>query len=417
MLSTGEEVLHGDIVDSNAAWFSQRCFDAGVGVCRRVTVGDELQALSEEMLSLSRKSDVVIVNGGLGPTEDDLSAAAAAMAANVGLVLSEAWLEEMREKYRRLQREMPETNLKQAMLPDGARVIDNPVGTACGFHLKLNQADFYFTPGVPSEFFRMVDDLILPEVLAHPAAANRVVRGCHRFYTFGLSESGISERLRDVNLPDQVDIGYRSYLPFIEVKIFADLESPQFPALRDEVASRLGDNVLSVNQPLIAAIGERLDHYGLSVSVAEQFTAGQVTAQLHDNEVTSQYVIQSWFLKPKLDESLADADPLAAALAMATASREKTGADIGLSTGANVDGYVAVALATVQGEFGILVRQRRKRNLSDQRLVVATLVLDILRRYLNDLPLCGEYESLSVEGEVLLPREGSQTSDADSTQD
>ncbi len=404
MLSTGEEVLHGDIVDSNAAWFSQRCFDEGVGLSRRVTVGDELQALSDEMVALSRNSDIVIVNGGLGPTEDDLSAAAAALALGVGLTLFEDWVSAMKEKYQAMQRDMPDTNLKQAMLPEGATIIDNPVGTACGFHVKLNQADFYFTPGVPSEFYRMVDDQVLPAILDKAGNRQTTARGCYRFYTFGLSESGISQRIASLVLPEGYEIGYRSYLPYIEVKIFADLSREDFPTVRDAIAAKLGDNTVSINQPLVEAIGERLDHYELSVSIAEQSTAGLVNVELHSSSLARQYLKQGWFIRPSLEETLSDADPLAAALAMATACREKTAADIGLASGTDIDGYVAVAIATAQGEFGLLVRSRRKRKAADSRLVITTLLLDILRRYLNDLPLAGDYESMSVEGEIFLPR-------------
>src|SRR5690606_13102651 len=164
MLSTGEEVLHGDITDTNAAWLAREFFESGFSLSKRSTVGDEKSALVEELMMLSFNSDVVIVNGGLGPTSDDLSAAAAAQAAEQQLVLSPEWLKVMEAFFAQRQVKMPESNIKQAMLPEKATIIDNPIGTACGFKMQINDCWFYFTPGVPKEFKRMVSEQILPDL-------------------------------------------------------------------------------------------------------------------------------------------------------------------------------------------------------------------------------------------------------------
>lgn len=116
MLSTGEEVLHGDIVDTNAAWLSSYLYEHGFAMVKRATVGDQLSALTEELMMLSFNNDVVIVNGGLGPTTDDLSSAAAAQAADCKLVLFKEWLQRMEVMYSQRGSKMPESNLKQAML-------------------------------------------------------------------------------------------------------------------------------------------------------------------------------------------------------------------------------------------------------------------------------------------------------------
>ena len=194
MISTGEEVLHGDITDTNAAWLSALFFQRGFPMSRRTTVGDQLDVLAKEIEHCSLTADVVIVNGGLGPTTDDLTAQAAAIAADVGLELVDEWVVAMEEKYARLGRVMPETNLKQAMLPEGAEVLDNPIGTACGFAMRINRAWVLFTPGVPSEFKKMAHEQILPR-LANQFSNNNA-RECIRLYTFGLSESGIGQSLQ-----------------------------------------------------------------------------------------------------------------------------------------------------------------------------------------------------------------------------
>ncbi|WP_241959330.1 molybdopterin-binding protein, partial [Vibrio cyclitrophicus] len=185
MLSTGEEVLHGDIVDTNAAWMSAEFYQHGFALAKRSTVGDQMNALVEELLMLSFNYDVVIVNGGLGPTTDDMSAAAAATASEQKLVMFPEWLDRMEEMFSGRGMPMPDSNLKQALLPASSEIVDNPVGTACGFKLKINDATFYFTPGVPSEFKRMVTFEILPDLSrTYPQV---VASECSRLFTFGLS--------------------------------------------------------------------------------------------------------------------------------------------------------------------------------------------------------------------------------------
>ena len=164
MLSTGDEVLHGQIVDTNAAWLADLFFTEGLPLTRRNTVGDSLNDLVAILRERSEHADVLIVNGGLGPTSDDLSALAAATAAGEELVLNEAWLSHMERFFTERGRVMAPSNRKQAEIPASAELIDNPVGTACGFAVKLNRCLMFFTPGVPSEFKVMVQQEILPRL-------------------------------------------------------------------------------------------------------------------------------------------------------------------------------------------------------------------------------------------------------------
>ena len=184
MLSTGEEVLHGDIVDTNAAWLSEKFFQRGFSLSKRSTVGDSKSALVEELMMLSFNYDVVIVNGGLGPTTDDVSAEAAAEASGCELELYSQWMDKLEKHFSSRGMPMPESNRKQAMLPQGSIILDNPIGTACGFSLTFNDCDFYFTPGVPSEFYLMVESIVLPAL--NERHDNVVGFDCSKLYTFGL---------------------------------------------------------------------------------------------------------------------------------------------------------------------------------------------------------------------------------------
>ena len=151
ILCTGDEVLTGKIVNSNFSYVSQKLEDVGLSVIWGTTVGDDRGMLLEAFRLASARADIVIVNGGLGPTVDDLSQEIAAEAAGVGLVLNEDWLATMEGFFTRRGRTMPPNNRKQAMLPAGSEVLDNPIGTACGFALDIGKARFFFTPGVPRE--------------------------------------------------------------------------------------------------------------------------------------------------------------------------------------------------------------------------------------------------------------------------
>ena len=140
--------------------------------CQAATVGDDRHGhpSSDAFLHAGQRADAVIVNGGLGPTVDDLSQEIAAKAAGVELALNEEWLTTMESFFARRSRVMSSNNRKQAMLPVTAEILDNPIGTACGFAMDIGKALFFFTPGVPRELRRMLEEQIIPRLLWRRAA-------------------------------------------------------------------------------------------------------------------------------------------------------------------------------------------------------------------------------------------------------
>lgn len=400
MLSTGEEVLLGDITDTNAAWLSRMLYENGFAMSRRVTVGDELDEMAVELVRLSQTEDVVIVNGGLGPTTDDLTTAAMASAMGVELTLNETWLDELKQRYERHGRPMAQSNLKQAMLPDGARLIDNPNGTACGFYCQLNGCHFYFTPGVPSEFFCMVEQQILPE-LCHNYAPG--ARSCYRLFTFGLSESGISDAMASVSLPDDVTLGYRSSLPFIEVKLFMADDHPDKAQLVDAVQSCLGDHVVSCNQAMVQALAADLNRQGAVLKVVEQFTGGWLASTL--NGQAAHLVEQGWIMSNAHVPEQAVANPLAASLAMASAAIAQGQHQIGLACGPELHGQICVAISTPEGEWGQRLSFKRHFSHDNARCYMATVLLDMLRRYLHGQPVIADYASLARHDDIFIDAE------------
>ncbi|WP_235869321.1 CinA family nicotinamide mononucleotide deamidase-related protein [Veronia nyctiphanis] len=294
MISTGEEVLHGDIDDTNASWLSRKCFEQGFPLHRRITVGDSLDDLAVEFTRCSQVSDVVIVNGGLGPTSDDLTSQAMAAAMDTELELYADWLSVLKARFERDGREMPKSNLKQAMLPAGSELIDNPIGSACGYSAKLNDSLFFFTPGVPSEFKMMFDEQILPRLKAtFPYNQAREVK---RLYTFGLSEASLNDSFEDVTLPDSFEIGYRSALPFIEIKLFAPRGAEQIPDVLDELRAKLSEHVVGDGLPMIVNLGNLLTQQAITVALAEQFTGGWLANMLNSDMECQRQLIQGWTL-------------------------------------------------------------------------------------------------------------------------
>ncbi|AKL42990.1 nicotinamide mononucleotide deamidase-related protein YfaY [Serratia marcescens] len=388
MLSTGDEVLHGQIIDTNAAWLADYLFQQGVPMSGRETVGDSLSALIEILQERSHIADVLIVNGGLGPTSDDLSALAAAKACGVELVERADWLARMEAYFAERGRPMAPSNRKQAQIPANAEMLDNPVGTACGFALQLNKCQMFFTPGVPSEFKVMVEQQIVPRLRQRFTLPAPPL--CLRLTTFGTSESDLAAELDGMPLPPEVVLGYRSSSPIIELK----LTGPESRRVEMEQAWRrvrevAGDNcIFEGTAGLPATLTQRLNQQGLKLALSEQFSAGLINLQLQSEgaplaggELLPAHCIET------LETTLARARSLA----------ELTGAPLALAVSAMRDEQVSIALHTPRGGIGQTVRYRASRHgLRLRQESVAMLALDMLRRWLNGGQACGKNAWLEV---------------------
>src|SRR5881296_305557 len=287
VICTGDEVLTGKIVNTNFSYITQKLEDVGLSVAWETTVGDDRESLRLAFKLAGERADAVIVNGGLGPTVDDLSQEVAAEAAGVELVLNEAWLTRMEEFFRRRSRVMPPNNRKQAMLPVTAEILDNPVGTACGFALDIGKARFFFTPGVPRELRRMLEEQIIPRLLARGGAPTAI--HLKRFHSYGLGESHVDQLLTGVEdlVPDgSVKLGFRTHYPQIETKLTArgadmdEIERKLAP-VEEEVRKRLGNFILGEDdQTLEGVVLSALAARDGSLAVVETFTAGQIAARI-----------------------------------------------------------------------------------------------------------------------------------------
>jgi nicotinamide-nucleotide amidase len=410
IICTGDEVLTGKIVNTNFAYITQKLEDVGLSVQWETTVGDDRENLLTAFRLAGERADAVIVNGGLGPTVDDLSQEIAAQAAGCELVLCEEWLTRMEDFFRRRSRVMPPNNRKQAMLPSIAEMIDNPVGTACGFALDIGRARFFFTPGVPRELRRMLEEQIVPRLLARSGLQTAIF--LKRFHSYGLGESHVDSLLAGVDelVPDgSVKLGFRAHYPQLETKLtvrgtdLADVRAKLAP-VEQEVRKRLGNFILAEDEQTLegVVIKELADRHG-TLAVVESFTSGQIAARI-GHLPGAEKVFRRGIVARDLAEvraavgleraSAADALTRESAEAVAAAARTLTGASHALAVLIDLDdgpdriefgGSICLAIAT-EGE----VASRRSRIVGGRewvRLGAVEMGLDCLRRHLQGLPV------------------------------
>ena len=416
MICTGEEVLAGQIVDTNAAWFANALMEKGIECQRRITVGDRLEDLVAVFKERSHEADIIMVNGGLGPTSDDLSTEAMALAMGVPLVENKEWRTKLEDWFSRNSRVMAESNLKQTLLPESAIMIDNPVGTACGFAVKLNRAWLFFTPGVPFEFKRMVTEQFIPFLEEKFTASSSVA--LKKLLTLGNGESALEDKLSAIPLPEGVTLGYRSYMPYIEIKLFArgPIAIASLPEVESEIKQLLGNAIVAENvTTLDEAIHNQLLNSGLSLSVAESCTGGMITSgliafagsstYLHQGLVTysNEAKVKVLGVKPQtLDDY--GAVSIATVEEMARGARNILDSDYALATSGIAGpeggsdekpvGTVAIALATKYGVHSQMLKlPSRSRALV--RTLSTAVAYDMLRRELLDEAVIVDYSSFS----------------------
>ncbi len=284
LVSIGDELVTGSVVDENSAWLSDRLLAAGIETALHLTAGDDLETIVDVLRIASKRAEHVIVTGGLGPTEDDLTREAACRLAGVGLEEDESALARVRQIFESIGREMSENNKKQALIPEGSEIIENPAGTAPGFVMILDTTAFYFLPGVPRECKLMFEQSVLPR-LAVPGA--RIYR-YHLLRTFGMTESQLDQELQSIDLPEGLRLSYRAIFPEIQLKLIAGSETEE-EALHDlegvarAIRDRLGDVIYSEDgRSLEEVVVDACKEKGMKLALAESCTGGLVCKRLTD---------------------------------------------------------------------------------------------------------------------------------------
>ena len=407
IICTGDEVLTGKIVNTNFSYIAQKLEDVGLSVRWGTTVGDDRETLLAAFKSAGKRADAVIVNGGLGPTVDDLSQEVAAKAAGVELVLNEDWLTTMEAFFQRRSRIMSPNNKKQAMLPTTAEILDNPIGTACGFAMDIGKARFFFTPGVPRELRRMLEEQIVPRLLARSGTQTAI--RLKRFHSYGLGESHVDAILQGVEelVPDgSAKLGFRAHYPQIETKVTirgaddSDIDRKLEPLVA-EVRKRLGNFILAEDDDTLeGVILKALQQQEGSLAVVEMYTSGQIATRIAPlpgaETVFKRGIVVRDFgdIYPALgmdgpeEVTRETAEAIAHVARRDAVSTHALAVLIDLDTGPDrIDfgGSICIAIATADE-----VQSRRSRILGGRewvRLGAVELGLDCLRRYLYGLPV------------------------------
>lgn len=282
LLLTGDELMRGDTVDSNSALIARALLSLGLAPTRRVTLGDDRAALRDEIESLCQRADVLIVNGGLGPTIDDLTAEVVADVAGLALVQHPLALAHLESWCRRRRLALNSANRKQALLPEGCAILPNDIGSAVGFRVEVSGCLLLCTPGVPGELRAMLEPVKAVLGKRFGVAPAREVL---RLQTFGLGESTAQQLLLDEDepWPEEVALSFRAGAPQLEIKLSVD--DPAHRPLRDRCRARLetlfGDHIIGEGDTRLAArVIELARGAGLVLTSAESCTGGAIAQML-----------------------------------------------------------------------------------------------------------------------------------------
>lgn len=403
VLTIGDELLNGELSDTNTAAVARRLAAHGYRVRESFCVRDEIDDIVAALQLLADRRAVLVVTGGLGPTADDLTAEAAARAFARPLAENPAAREEIRAYFLRHNLTMHPRNDKQAQLPAGVEILANRLGTAPGFRLHTGHCDCYFLPGVPTEMVAMLDEVVLPRLERNhgegPPTRERVLK------VFGLSEPKCEALLAAAGLPETVQTAFGVDFPFVHVKLrTSGTEAETLLHGAEPLARRaLGDFVVATGDASLAqTVARLLTEQGKTLALAESCTGGWIAKQLTDLPGASAFLERGavtyansaksdWLKVPEAVLETQGAVSAECARAMAKGIREAAQADVALSVtgiagpdGGTPDkpvGTVFIGLATESGEEVKGYRFSGDRD-TVRRLSVC-MALDRLRRHLE----------------------------------
>jgi nicotinamide-nucleotide amidase len=411
IIGVGTELLLGQIINTNAAWIGQRLADVGWDCLRHTVVGDNERRIAETIREALDRADAVIVTGGLGPTQDDVTREALAAVAGVSLVRQPELEQWLRERFARMGvQRMAEMNLRQADVHEGARVIDNPRGTAPGLIVEIDGKPTYAVPGVPREMEGMLERVVLPDLAARAGEGRAIVSRTLR--TVGVGESRLAERLTPLweeAGAGQVTLAYLASPGEVRVRLTAvgatrEEALAEIAPVEARVRQELGDIVYGTDdETLEAVVGRLLRERGLSLATAESLTGGLLGGRVTGIAGASDYYlggVVAYAADAKASQLGVAPDLLAAegpvseqvAAAMAAGARGAFGADLGLAatgvagpteqSGRRV-GTLCLGVADAAGTATRTLTAPGDR--TQVRLWTCSVALDLLRRRLEGL--------------------------------
>ena len=286
ILLTGNELMTGDIVDSNSAMIAQQLKELGLEISRKVTLADDLTLLVNEINQLALHADILIINGGLGPTVDDLTAQALADATNVVLVEHPKALEHLTSWCKKRGASLNKPNLKQVILPQNCTIIPNNQGSAVGFKVNHLNCNIYCTPGVPNELNVMLNEQIAPDIAE--SLPKDLITDVARLQVFGIGESTLQKLIDDklTDWPNSIDLGFRAGMPLLEIKLTTTTQQgyEQKKIWQEKLVKILGDHLIATinDKPLSLAkhVLLKLEEHNLKITTAESCTGGLISSLL-----------------------------------------------------------------------------------------------------------------------------------------
>lgn len=285
LIFTGTELLLGQILNTNAQYLQQVLTSLGIDLYYQVTVGDNLDRLSEAITQASGRASLIIISGGLGPTEDDLSREAVARSAGVSLVINEQALKTVRHIFDERNLPMPDNNLKQALVPAGGIVLNNPIGTAPGIILEHEGKTYILIPGPPSEFKLMVNEEVAPYL--HQKLGNqrkiiksRILKLC------GLGESMADERLGELLRSANPTLAPTARYAEVHLRITSKADSLEDAIqmnaeMEAKIRQRVGEYIFGTDEETLAgAVGKMFIKHNLTLTTVETVSGGLLAYQL-----------------------------------------------------------------------------------------------------------------------------------------
>lgn len=301
ILTIGDELCRGEIVDTNSSWLAARLWELGLSVEWMTSCRDDRDDMRRALAAASARAQLILISGGLGPTEDDLTVDVLAEVAGVGVTTDELSLERMKARYEKAHFSLTPNNLRQVRVPAAAEAFRNPVGAAPGFALALGSALAFAMPGVPREMQAIFEESIAPRLRTLAASSTKIAKRVYR--VFGKGESHVDHVLR--GLIDGVagaTIHFQVVFPETLVKLVvrdtdAAAAEARVAALEHELLARLGPLAYGAGEDSLAGVvGRELRAQGATLAVAESCTGGMLGALLTEVAGSSAYVIGGWIV-------------------------------------------------------------------------------------------------------------------------
>jgi nicotinamide-nucleotide amidase len=299
IISIGDELLIGQTINSNSSFIADKLTEIGVDVNWITTVGDNENQIFESIETAEKRSDVTIVTGGLGPTHDDITKNVFVKYFQSTLILDEALLRELRQRFKARKIKMVKTNDEQAMVPDNATVIENEVGTAPGLLFEKNNKFFFVLPGVPIEMKTITEDFILPFL----KKKNKKVIIKRVLHFSGIPESTLFEKLGDIELLEkQAKIAFLPHFGLIDIRLTASGTDPQtclkgIKSVEKTIREKVGSKIWGTDDDTIEGIIiDKMLENKKTISIVEYGTRGEIINKLTNNQDSEKYLIQGLVL-------------------------------------------------------------------------------------------------------------------------